>query len=368
MMNQELLEMVSRKWEQYNSADFRERLALLRHEFEMHIDDVGVGWEYVHITLDHETSKSYRISYIGPDVRQFVSMVFSLGLNETAQFTWCNEPGEYTWLLSRQDPALYVEAPGIEEGFFIRYNAFRDALLSGYEEKYGWGYNREIRRIAIPSSLYEFMESIDFWDEFDLVRFLEDGHSFDTTDPDQLLRVIESKITDEGMENGKLNERGEALQSLYESIKTNAAVQDSYGLPEDQPIAAAASVRIEHVAMYVNDLEGARDFFVKYLGGRSNDGYHNKTTGFRSYFIRFKDGARLEVMNKEIMTDPPKELNRTGYAHIAFSVGSQENVDELTKRLKEDGYEVVSGPRTTGDGYYESCIVAVEGNQIEITV
>ena len=114
MMNQELLEMVSRKWEQYNSSDFRGRLALMRHEFEMHIDDVGVGWEYVHITLDHETSKSYRISYIGPDVRQFVSMVFSLGLNETAQFTWCNEPGEYTWLLSRQDPAFYVEAPGIE--------------------------------------------------------------------------------------------------------------------------------------------------------------------------------------------------------------------------------------------------------------
>jgi lactoylglutathione lyase len=62
-----------------------------------------------------------------------------------------------------------------------------------------------------------------------------------------------------------------------------------------------------------------------------------------------------------------KTAGRTGYAHVAFSLGSKETVDELTHRLKADGYEVVSGPRTTGDGYYESCIVAVEGNIIEIT-
>ena len=73
-------------------------------------------------------------------------------------------------------------------------------------------------------------------------------------------------------------------------------------------------------------------------------------------------------MNKPEMDDAPKERNRTGYAHLAFSVGSREAVDELTGRLKMDGYEVLSGPRTTGDGYYESCIVAIEGNQIEITV
>ena len=124
---------------------------------------------------------------------------------------------------------------------------------------------------------------------------------------------------------------------------------------------------IEHVAMYVNDLESARDFFVKYLGGSSNDGYHNKTTDFRSYFISFDDGARLELMNKPRLEDLDKPLGRTGYAHIAFSVGSKEKVDEMTALLKKDGYEVASGPRTTGDGYYESCIVAFEGNQIEIT-
>ena len=127
-------------------------------------------------------------------------------------------------------------------------------------------------------------------------------------------------------------------------------------------------MKIEHIAMYVNDLEGVKDFFVKYLGGSSNNGYHNKTTDFKSYFISFDDGARLEIMNKPQMDDPEKILNRTGYAHLAFSVGSREKVDELTVKLKQDGYEVVSNPRTTGDGYYESCIIGIEGNQIELTI
>lgn len=127
-------------------------------------------------------------------------------------------------------------------------------------------------------------------------------------------------------------------------------------------------MKIEHIALYANDLEGARKFFMKYLGAQSNDGYHNPRTNFRSYFLSFDDGARLEIMNKPEMTDLPKDLVHTGYAHIAFSVGSKEKVDALTAQLKSDGYEIVSGPRTTGDGYYESCIVAIEGNQIEITV
>lgn len=73
-------------------------------------------------------------------------------------------------------------------------------------------------------------------------------------------------------------------------------------------------------------------------------------------------------MNRPAMEDPEKTSARTGYVHIAFSVGSREKVRELTSRMMEDGYEVLSGPRTTGDGYYESCIAAIEGNQIEITV
>lgn len=126
-------------------------------------------------------------------------------------------------------------------------------------------------------------------------------------------------------------------------------------------------MKIEHIAMYVKDIEAAREFFVKYLGGTSNDGYHNNTTDFQSYFISFDDGARLELMTRPELADLEKPLNRTGYIHIAFSVGSKEAVDTLTDRLKEDGFEVVNGPRTTGDGYYESCIAIIEGNQIEIT-
>ena len=125
---------------------------------------------------------------------------------------------------------------------------------------------------------------------------------------------------------------------------------------------------IEHIAMYVNDLEKTREFFVKYFNATSNEGYHNKTTDFRSYFLTFDNGARLEIMNKPQMSDEEKGFNRSGYIHIAFSLGSKDAVDVLTERMKNDGYNVISGPRTTGDGYYESCVIGIEGNQIEITV
>ena len=127
-------------------------------------------------------------------------------------------------------------------------------------------------------------------------------------------------------------------------------------------------MKIEHIALYVEDLEETKNFFIKYLGAKANNGYHNPRTNFRSYFLSFEDGARLEIMQRPEMVNLPKEAARTGYAHIAFSVGSRERVDALTAELKADGYDVVSGPRITGDGYYESCIVAMEGNQVEITV
>ena len=127
-------------------------------------------------------------------------------------------------------------------------------------------------------------------------------------------------------------------------------------------------MKIEHVALYVNDLEKAKDFFVTYFSAAANADYHNPKTDFRSYFLAFDDGSRLEIMTKPDLTDSGDFLNRFGYAHIAFSVGSKEKVDTLTEALKMDGYPVISGPRTTGDGYYESCILGFEGNLIEITV
>ncbi|MCF0134203.1 MAG: VOC family protein [Blautia sp.] len=126
-------------------------------------------------------------------------------------------------------------------------------------------------------------------------------------------------------------------------------------------------MKLEHIAMYVNDLKAAKDFFVTYFNAMPNDGYYNPKTGFRSYFLTFDEGSRLELMNHPEMEDPEKTIRRTGMIHIAFSVGSKERVDVMTEILREAGYEVISGPRTTGDGYYESCIVAFEGNLIEIT-
>ena len=126
-------------------------------------------------------------------------------------------------------------------------------------------------------------------------------------------------------------------------------------------------MKIEHIALYVNDLEKTRNFFMKYLGAKSNEGYHNLKTNFRSYFLSFDEGTRLELMNLPEMQDQKKVLVRMGYIHIAISVESREKVDAITEKLYEAGYEVLSGPRITGDGYYESTVLGPEDNQIEIT-
>lgn len=126
-------------------------------------------------------------------------------------------------------------------------------------------------------------------------------------------------------------------------------------------------MRIEHIAMYVEDLERAKGFFETYFGAAAGPLYHNTKTDFRSYFLSFSDGARLEIMHRLAMAEARAQV-RTGFIHIAFSLGSKDAVDALTRRMKDDGYPVISGPRTTGDGYYESCILDLEGNQIELTV
>ena len=127
-------------------------------------------------------------------------------------------------------------------------------------------------------------------------------------------------------------------------------------------------LRIEHVALYTSDLEAARDFFVRYFHATAGPLYHNPTKQFRSYFLTFPGGsARLELMTRPALL-PPASAESLGYAHIALSVGSPAEVDTLTERLRRDGYEVLNGPRVTGDGYYESVIAAVDGLKIEITV
>ena len=127
-------------------------------------------------------------------------------------------------------------------------------------------------------------------------------------------------------------------------------------------------MKIEHIAMYVSDLERERAFFEKYFSAKCGEMYHNKNTGFRSYFLSFSDGARLEIMNKPGVAEKGNALPVTGFAHIAISLESREEVDRLTEMLRSDGFDVISGPRVTGDGYYESCVLDYEGNMIELTV
>lgn len=125
-------------------------------------------------------------------------------------------------------------------------------------------------------------------------------------------------------------------------------------------------MRIEHIGVFVYDLVGMRDFYAKYFGFIPNDSFYENARGLKTCFMRSPDGgARIELMTEPELE---KRSGQSGYAHLAISVGSKEAVIALTARLKADGYEITSGPRTTGDGYYESCVLDPEGNIVEITV
>ena len=128
-------------------------------------------------------------------------------------------------------------------------------------------------------------------------------------------------------------------------------------------------MRIDHVALYCLDLEWMKDFFIRHFNGIPNDMYHNPNTGLKTYILSFEDSdTRLELMTRPEVKIEEENIYRQGFIHLSFSVGSKEKVDNLTKVLNDDGYQVLSGPRTTGDGYYESCIVGPEKLLIEITV
>ena len=129
-------------------------------------------------------------------------------------------------------------------------------------------------------------------------------------------------------------------------------------------------MKIEHIAIWAKELERMRDFYTGYFAGVSNTKYINHQKGFSSYFISFKDGCRLELMKMDSIPDTKNDplAQFSGLIHFAFSVGSEEKVNELTEKLRNDGYKVIDGPRHTGDGYYESAVLDPEGNRIEITV
>ncbi|MHB8131795.1 MAG: VOC family protein [Mobilitalea sp.] len=125
-------------------------------------------------------------------------------------------------------------------------------------------------------------------------------------------------------------------------------------------------MKINHIAIYTDDLERMKVFYESYFSASANQGYHNTNTELRTYFLSFEDTTRLEIMTRPNLTQQLKVPLQTGYIHLAFSVGSKDKVDSLTATLEKDGYTVLSNPRTTGDGYYESCVLDPDGNQIEI--
>ncbi|MGL4567805.1 MAG: VOC family protein [Fusobacteriaceae bacterium] len=125
-------------------------------------------------------------------------------------------------------------------------------------------------------------------------------------------------------------------------------------------------MKIDHIAIYTNDLERLKEFYEKYFNAVSNDKYHNPKTGLETYFLSFKSGARLEIMKRPNLNINESPSPFCGFIHLAFSLGSKEAVDFLTNKLVKDGHVLLSGPRTTGDGYYESCILDPDGNQIEL--
>lgn len=125
-------------------------------------------------------------------------------------------------------------------------------------------------------------------------------------------------------------------------------------------------MKINHIAIWAKDLEQLRSFYTQYFGGTSGPRYHNPVKGFTSYFITFEGDSRLELMHVDGLPAPGAPT--MGLAHLSFSVGSQAAVDRLTEKLHQDGFKVLSQPRTTGDGYYESVIADPEDNIVEITI
>lgn len=128
-------------------------------------------------------------------------------------------------------------------------------------------------------------------------------------------------------------------------------------------------MKIEHIALWTKNLERLKDFYTTYFGAQANEKYINPTKGFESYFLSFASGARLELMSRPGV-EPRASIPEypLGLSHLAISVDSKKQVNQLTHKLRDSGYAVISEARTTGDGYYESVIADPDGNLIEITI
>lgn len=127
-------------------------------------------------------------------------------------------------------------------------------------------------------------------------------------------------------------------------------------------------MKIDHIAVWVTDLEKMKLFYTRYFQGKAGSKYVNEAKGFSSYFLTFEDGTRLELMHKTGLEPAESTEKRQDLFHVAFATGSKEKVEILTEQLRSDGYRIYRDPRITGDGYYESIIADPEGNVVEITL
>ncbi len=240
MDDQELLQMmVKEPWDAYHRAGHREKLDLLRHSFSMYISHADKMLEDLHIVLDNRAALKYSVNKaaaVSDDytVRGFVRFVFALKEGETKLFTWVTAHGNKEWILSRDSAALYVDIPEFGEGFFIRYGVFRDKCLAAYENVYAWGYQSDIQRIEVPERDLESLTWLEPEEEFELVRYLDDGRSFETTDTDRLLRFVDEHRAQEEASEDPDPDRVQRLNDLYQSIK--------YYVLEQKPLRRAKKV------------------------------------------------------------------------------------------------------------------------------
>ena len=126
-------------------------------------------------------------------------------------------------------------------------------------------------------------------------------------------------------------------------------------------------MRIDHIGVWVGDLDAVAAFYARYFDAKIGNLYENPRKGFRSRFLTMGDGAgaRLELMTRTDVTEPARGVT-LGLAHVAIVVGDEAAVDALAGKLRADGHAILDGPRRTGDGYYECLVCDPEGNRVEI--
>jgi lactoylglutathione lyase len=127
---------------------------------------------------------------------------------------------------------------------------------------------------------------------------------------------------------------------------------------------------LEHAALWTTQLETLREFYTRYFDGVSNEKYVNSAKGFESYFIRFGGGARLEIMHRPGIpenSNDTRHAQHLGLIHLAFGADSILAVDQKAEELRAAGYPILSGPRKTGDGYYEFETLDPDGNRLEVS-